>query len=136
LGAFRRDGHRNAADLLAAVSGVSTGAAMAALATGKQLASAPDVADAVRRGDLSGPQAAVVAGAAAPDQARLLELAVQRRRGLKGLQEEAARAAHARRSEADSMQRYRAVHQARHLRSWVRDGAFCFAGATTPDEGA
>ena len=134
VGAFRRDGHKNAAELLATVGGTSTGTAIATVDTAKKLESRPDTADAVRRGDLSAAQAAVIAGAPKEDEERLLSLVP--RRGLKGLQEEANRCAHARRSEEDAMAAYRRIHGDRHLRTWMANGAFCFSGSTTPDEGA
>jgi hypothetical protein len=133
-GAFRRDGHRNAEDLLAALAGTSTGAACRTMRTGRKLAERPEVAQAVRKGELSADQANTIADADPEDQSKLLNVA--KRRGVKGLREEADRLAAARRSEEDAMDRYRRVHRDRHLRTWTRDGAFCFSGSTTPDEGA
>jgi polyhydroxyalkanoate synthesis regulator phasin len=133
-GAFRRDGHRNAEDLLAKLTGTSTGTAARTARTAKKLADRPEAADAVRKGELSADQANTIADADPQDQTELLDVA--KRRGLKGLRDAAERLAAARRSEEDAMDRYRRVHRDRHLRTWMRDGAFCFAGSTTPDEGA
>lgn len=133
-GAFRRDGHRNAEDLLAALAGTSTGAACRTMRTGKKLADRPEVADAVRKGELSADQANTIADADPEDQTKLLNVA--KRRGIKGLRETAERLAAARRSEEEAMERYRRVHRDRHLRTWTRDGAFCGSFSMTPDDGA
>src|SRR5215207_7615230 len=61
-GDWRRAGHRSPAEHLAQESGTSVGAAAEALTTAEQLDQLPDVAEAARRGELSAPQVAAVAG--------------------------------------------------------------------------
>jgi hypothetical protein len=134
LGAFRRDGHRNAADMFASMHGVSTGAAIGMVNTGRKLQERPDTAADVRNGDLSATQAGVITGAHKHDEKKLRKAA--KRRGVKGLKEEAERCAAARRSEEDAMERYGRVHRDRYLRTFERDGGVAGSFFATPDEAA
>ena len=134
LGAFRRNGHRNTADFLASLNGVSTGAAIGMVNTGKKLQESPETESDVRNGDLSATQAGVITGAHKHDQKKLRKAA--KRRGMKGLKEEAERCAAARRSEEDAMERYRRVQRDRYLRMFERDGGVAGSFFVTPDEAA
>lgn len=133
-GAHRRDGHRCAADQLAAETGVSGGAANATLNAAKKLRQRPKTEQAMRDGELSSAQAGVIAGAAADDEDVLLEIA--KKRGFKGLRDEADRLAQGRMSEEDAMERFRRTHAERHLRTWTNNGAFCGGFSLPLDEGA
>ncbi|MGI8757819.1 MAG: DUF222 domain-containing protein, partial [Acidimicrobiales bacterium] len=75
---WKRSGHRSAAEHLARKAGTSTGAARSELDTSERLRGLPGTESALRRGELSGPQAAAVADAASADpgaEQRLLEKA-------------------------------------------------------------
>jgi len=133
-GAFRRNGHRNAADDLAATTGTSAWSAHQRLRTAKKLRERARTEEELRRGAISPEQAAITADADAADEETLLEVA--KCRGMKGLREEADRLAAARLSEEDAMARYRRVHEERGFRSWTHDGALNFAGSMTLDDGA
>ncbi|MBA2609491.1 MAG: HNH endonuclease [Actinobacteria bacterium] len=133
-GAHRREGHKSAADQLAHETGVSGGAAAATLTAAKKLRDRPKTEDELRRGNLSGAQAGVIASADADDEAELLDVA--KRKGFKGLRDAAERLAQARLSEEDAMSRYRRAHADRHLRTWTKDGAFCGGFSMPLDEGA
>ena len=133
-GAFRRDGERNAADWLGNQLGVAAGEAYRNLETAKKLRDRPQTEHELRQGKLSPTQADIVTGGSVDDEAPLL--AAAKRRGVRGLRGEAERLEAVRRGEADMMERHRAVHARRHLRTWTANGEFCFSGSTTPDDGA
>ena len=87
-----RSGSRTAAEELARAAGTSAGAAKDAVDTSHRLAEQPELDQAVRRGEVSPPQAALVSAAAAADpsaERRLVELAP--RVSLAELREECAR---------------------------------------------
>ena len=132
-GAFRKGGHKNTAEMLAAQHGTSLGAAHAKLNTAKKLKNRPKTADAVRKGDVSGAQAGLLGDAHPDDEDRLLDVAG---RGFGRLRDAAEDAKAARTSEEDAMAAYRRVHAERGYRNWVKNGAFEFAGSTTLDRGA
>ena len=115
-GDWRRAGHRSPAEHLAKEAGTSVGAAAEALKAAQQLAQLPDVAEAARRGELSPPQLAAVAGAgdvAPAEVPRLLEEA--RRLPLRELVAECGRT---RAAHVDVEAQRRRAHEARHVRKW------------------
>jgi hypothetical protein len=90
---WKRHGYPSAAHHLAAVAGSSVRAAQGTLATGKRLADLPATAAALRSGEVSGPQARIIADAAAvnPDAEENL-LGMAQRASLAELVEESGRA--------------------------------------------
>jgi hypothetical protein len=136
-GVWRESGHRDAASLMASVEGVSPGQARHTLAVGQRLGELPGTADAVRRGELSGPKVGALTGAGILDptgEKQLLSgaadepLALVRERCLR------TRAAT---TGADRRAAIRAIHARRHFKSWTdAEGAFCYQGRDTADRGA
>jgi len=131
-----RTATRSAAEDLARRGGTSTGAAREALDTSQRVAGLPGVEDALRRGELSAEQAALVAAAAAADpaaQRRLVELAG--RVSLKELRDECARVRAA--ADPDPDATHRRIHEQRRLRRWTdAEGAWCLSARGTAQQGA
>lgn len=132
---WKGTGHRNAADQLAADTGMSGGAARDLLETGRRLAEQPEVAEAALSGTLSPQQTCLVASGAEADPAsadRLIEAAGQSSLG--ELRQEVARtkAAH-----EDLEERRRRIHARRRLRSWTDpEGEWHLRATGNPDQGA
>jgi hypothetical protein len=128
-------GHRSAADWLAAQTKSSIGEAKSALGAAKQLASCPAVAAKARQGELSPAQTEALAGAVALDptaEDRLLGVAA--RDGL-GKLKDACRAVALSNDDADA--RHARIRRERSLRHWTdKEGAFRLAGKLTPEAGA
>jgi hypothetical protein len=135
-GVWRSRGHRSAADCLARLAGVSTGAAQQELATAEHLESAPATREAVRRGELSVPQAAALAEAAAADPAAETRLLNTAKKGsLRELRDECARVKAAADPDADA--RYARIRRERSLRTFCdRDGAWNLHARGPADAGA
>ena len=135
---WRDEGHRSAASWMAAKTGTRLGDAMATLETAEALESLPSTSEALRRGDLSVPQAREITSAATahPEaEAALLKAAAEH--GLKGLREKCAQVRATSHSARQENERYRAIHAARYLRHWQdADGAFRLDARLTPDAGA
>jgi len=131
-----RAGARSAAEALARRAGTTVGAAQDAVDTSARLADLPQVAAAVRRGDLSPAQAALVSGAAAADprnEHRLVELAGQS--SLAELREECARVKAG--ADPDPQATNHRLHTARRLRRYTDDeGAWNLIARGTPQAGA
>ena len=129
-------GAKTAAEDLARRAGTSTGVATDALDTSARLPEQPVVERALRRGELSAAQAAVVSAAAAADpaaEARLVELAS--RVSVPELREECARVKAA--ADPDPEATNRRLHQRRRLRRWVdREGLWTLHAKGTPQAGA
>ena len=88
---WRDEGHRSAASWMAEKTQTGMGEAMAVLETAEALTSLPETTEALRRGELSGPQVKVIAAAALdhPDaEKELLQTAASH--SFKGLKERAA----------------------------------------------
>lgn len=120
-GQWQAAGARSAADDLARRAGTSVGAARAALEASQRLAGLPATARAAASGELSAPQAALVADAAAADptaEAHLLEVAA--REALPQLRDECARVKAA--ADADPAATLARVHAARALRRYPDSG--------------
>jgi hypothetical protein len=126
---------REAVTGLARASGTSLAEAAKALEAAKAIEDQPEVAQAVRSGELSRQQAALVAGAVAnnPGSApQLLELA--RGASMRELADESLRA---RSAGQGGEARRQALHAARFLRYYTGpDGAFNLHGRATPEQGA
>ena len=131
-----RAGAGSAAEELARRSGTSTGAARDALDTSARLPGQPGVAGALRRGEVSVAQAAVVSAAVAANSAeedRLVELA--RRVSVPELREECARVRAA--ADPDPEATNRRLHRARRLRRYVDgEGFWNLHARGTPQAGA
>jgi hypothetical protein len=129
-------GAKTAAEHLARRAGTSTGVATDALDTSARLPRQPAVEQALRRGELSAAQAAVVSAAAAADpaaEARLVELAS--RASVPELREECARVKAA--ADPDPEATNRRLHQRRRLRRWVDpEGFWTLHAKGTPQAGA
>jgi hypothetical protein len=126
---------REAVTGLAHASGTSLSEAAKALETARQIEAQPEVARAVRSGELSRQQAGLVAGAVANKASaapQLLELA--RSASMRELAEESLRT----RSFGQGAEaRRQAVHDSRLLRFYTStDGAFNLHARGTPEEGA
>ncbi len=126
---------REAVTGLAHASGTSLSEAAKALEAARQIEAQPEVARAVRCGELSRQQAGLVAGAVAnkPSAApQLLELA--RSASMRELAEESLRA---RSTGQGAEARRQAVHDSRLLRCYTStDGAFNLHARGTPEQGA
>ncbi|HMG30753.1 MAG TPA: HNH endonuclease signature motif containing protein, partial [Jiangellaceae bacterium] len=131
-----RSGVKTAAEELARRAGTTVGAARDAVDTSTRLPDLPHVDAAVRRGDLSAAQAAVVAAAAAADpraELRLLELAGSA--SLPELREECARVKAAADPNPDATNQR--LHRGRRLRRFTGpDGAWTMIATGTPQAGA
>jgi hypothetical protein len=135
---WRREGHRSAASWLAAKSGTSLGQAVGMIETAEKLQDLEKTTEALRLGDISAPEAAQVAAAAAKDPAsesKLLDVA--QRHSMKGLQECSRRLLATAASQETDRRRYTAIHRERYLRHWCdAKGAFRLDARLTPDDGA
>jgi len=135
---WRDEGHRSAASWMAKTTGTDLGDAMLAVETSEALGSLPETARALRRGELSGVQVKVIAGAAVSDprtEAGLLEAAATR--GLKGLKAQALQVGSVAGSAEEEKARYLAIHRGRYLRHWADpDRALRPDARLTPDAGA
>jgi hypothetical protein len=131
-----RAGVKTAAEELARLGGTTTGVARDALETSERLADLPGVQAAVRRGDLSTTQAALVSSAAAADHSaeqRLLDMASTA--SLSELREECARVRAT--ADPDPEATNRRLHAGRRLRRFTdADGAWTLIGKGTPQAGA
>jgi hypothetical protein len=118
---WRRNGHRSAADWLAAQTGVGVGDAVRILETAKALDQSDATGDAFRAGELSGRQAGLIAGAAmaAPGVEREL-IAAADRLSIPELKDEARRLERAGAVESDTERAARLASK-RCLRTWVDD---------------
>ena len=114
---WRDEGHRSAASWMAETTGTAVGDALSAIETSSALESLLETAEALRRGELSGSQLKIIAGAAAENprtEAELLEEAANH--SLKGLKERAGAVRVAASSAEQEKARYAAVHAARYVR--------------------
>jgi Domain of unknown function (DUF222) len=131
-----RAGAKTAAEDLARRSGTSTGAAKDSLDTSARLPEQPGVEGALRRGEVSLVQAAVISAAVAANPAeehRLVELA--RRVSVPELREECARVRAA--ADPDPEATNRRLHRARRLRRYIDgEGFWNLHARGTPQAGA
>jgi Domain of unknown function (DUF222) len=131
-----RQGTKTAAEELARTAGTSTGVAQDSVETSHRLPEQPTVQHALRGGELSPAQAALISSAAAANpakEARLVELASQLSMG--ELREECARVKAA--AEPDPDATNRRLHAARQLRQWTDgEGFWTLHAKGTPQAGA
>jgi hypothetical protein len=133
---WQREGHRTAADWVAAKTGVSSGQAIGVLETARNLESSPLTRQEFVSGGLSEAQAREISGASVANpraERGLLERA--RTDGLKGLREECQRVRAA--AVLDELVRYEQIRRKRFVRHWTdHDGAVRLEARLTPDAGA
>ena len=122
---WSKSGARSAPQWLSQLSGVAPAAAQRTLDTAGKLVSQPEVADALRSGELSAAQAAEIASAVAqnPQAApRLLDDA--RKRGFKGLKQSCRAARLAAKSREEDQANYDRQRERRYCRLWTEaDGS-------------
>jgi len=131
-----REGHRSAAEYVAAKTGTSVGAAGRELETARRLENLPETSQAWRNGKLSEAQAKEIASAASADPSAEAELlAAAANKPLAQLAERCRQVRAA--AVADEKAHHDALHRSRYLRHWTgQDGAFRMDLRTTPDAGA
>ena len=133
---WRDSGHRSAAHWVAEATGETVGAASRALETARALEQLPETNAAFRAGELSGTQAAEIAGAAGavPHAEReLLETAAET--SVKGLRDRCRQVRAG--AEADDRAWARRLHVERKAHEWTDpDGAYRIEARLTPDAGA
>lgn len=114
---------KDAAGLLATVSGTARGAARKRLGLAAQLGGVPACHDAFVNGELSIDQAAAIAPLAAVSPAAADDLVrTARTSSVKELRAEAARALHRERGEHEALERARRLHARRYCRTSVTEG--------------
>ena len=135
---WRDSGHRSAASWLASTSGTGLGEAIGTLETAERLTSLPKTTDALRTGQLSGSQLREITSAASrrPSvESSLIAMASQN--SLKGLKDHCRKVKASASRGSDEDVRHEMIRRTRHFRHWTdEDGAFCFGGRTTADDGA
>lgn len=134
-GAWKRNGHRSAADWLGRMSGVGKHQAQRTLEAAERVAGQPDVDEAWRAGRLSPVQAEEISAAAAhaPEEAAtLVEQAGSESLG--GLRDACRNVRATAESAEDEHARYRRIHAGRYVRAWTdADGAGHLNARLTPD---
>src|SRR5271166_1053005 len=137
-GVFSEDGHRHVGDWLAKTTGESLGQCLSVLESAKTASELPELKEALLSGELSGSQAAQVAGAASADPALLGELlGAARSEDFEGLKRRCAQIKAAKTSIEDEAERSKRLHRSRSLRTWTEgDGTFRLDARLTPEAGA
>lgn len=134
--AWKRKGHRSAAEALARDTGTSVSAAKDLLEIGRRLQSQPHVDAAARRGEISTSQVSMITDAAEADPSAergLLEQAG--RSSIAVLKETCARTKA--RAMPDPEERRRKIHSSRSLRSWTDiEGTWRLSASGNPEDGA
>src|SRR5580658_3441611 len=129
---WRSSGHRSAAEELAARTGTTLRDAKETLATGRNLAIQPEVAEAALSGELSAEKTAALAGAGEA-AAGLVDRA--KKAPLSTVREDVGRAKAA--GLVDLEARRRAVHRRRALRAWTDpEGCWHLSANGCPEDGA
>jgi len=133
---WRDSGHRSAAHWVAEETGETVGAASRVLETARALEQLPETDAAFRAGELSGTQAAEIAGAAGADpgaERELLETAAET--SVKGLRDRCRQVRAG--AEADDRAWARRLHVERKAHEWTDpDGAYRIEARLAPDAGA
>jgi hypothetical protein len=135
-GLWREEGHRSPASWLAQKRGTGVGEAVGTLESSERLGGLPETTEALRRGELSGPQLKVITAAAAENPKAEKELIdAAKRRSLKGLQEECLRVKAKAGSEDDARDRYERIRKNRSLHMWTdQDGVGRLEAKLPPDD--
>ena len=136
-GVWRDEGHRNAAEMLGLLEGVSTGAARNTLVNGERLGQLPGTEAALRAGELSAPKVTELTGAGILSPERESELLAGATEDSLGVIRQRCRRSRATAAGADLMATTRKIRAARHFSSWTdEEGAFCYRGRDTAERGA
>jgi hypothetical protein len=134
-GQWREQGHRSPAEWVDQKTGSGLGSSISMLETSERLAGLPETTEALRRGELSGPQLKEIAATATENPAverELLEVA--QRRSLKGLKEECRRVRARGISETEAAARYEQIRKSRSLQMWTdTEGVGRLEARLTPD---
>jgi Domain of unknown function (DUF222) len=135
-GLWREEGHRSPASWLAEKRGTGVGEAMGTLESSERLGGLPETTEALRRGELSGPQLKVITAAAAENPRAERELIdAAKKRSLKGLQEECLRVKAKAAGEDDDRARYERIRKNRSVHMWTdQDGVGRLEAKLTPDD--
>ena len=132
---WRGEGDASFPHFLARLSGTTVSSAIGTVRAAEDLQSAPATAEALRSGQISETQARALAPAVVADpaaEAGLLDKAGQL--SVNKLRDECVRVKAA---ASDDETQHAAIRANRHLRFWSdAAGAACFAGRTTPEQGA
>ena len=131
-------GHPTPAHWLSGLTGESLGESTGVLRLGDHLARHAAVDEAARAGELSRQAARLVADAVSVNPDREEDLVEAARGGsMRQLKDRCLRAKAEARSAEDAEAAHRALHDARHCRTFTdRDGAFCLDARLTPEAGA
>ncbi len=136
--AWMSEGHRSAAEWLAAQSGHAVGSSLGEIEASAQVTVLPLVSKALGAGELSIDQVreiARVASAHPSTESELVEAASEE--SLKELRQRCRRLEAAASAEEDMLSRYRSLRDRRYCRSWIdHEGAFCLEARLVPEEGA
>jgi 5-methylcytosine-specific restriction endonuclease McrA len=136
-GVWRDGGHRNAAEMLGLLEGISTGAARNTLVNGERLGQLPGTEAALRAGELSAPKVTELTGAGILSPERESELLAGATDDSLGVIRQRCRRSRATAASADPMATTRKIRAARHFSSWTdEEGAFCYRGRDTAERGA
>jgi hypothetical protein len=136
-GVWRDEGHRNAAEMLGLLEGISTGAARNTLVNGERLGQLPGTEAALRAGELSAPKVTELTGAGILSPERESELLVGATEDSLGVIRQRCRRSRATAAGADPMATTRKIRAARNFSSWTEEeGAFCYRGRDTAERGA
>lgn len=134
---WKREGRGTPGDYLASVTGTTIGAARGVISTSEALAALPATRDALLAGELSAPQAQLVADAAKANPAAEADLLASARRGRshKELKDDALRAKAA--ADADLEATHARIHEERRCAtSTDAEGAWNLHAHATPADGA
>jgi hypothetical protein len=133
---WRDEGHRTPASGMAHTTGTGLGEVMGMLENSERLESLPETSDALRRGELSGPQLKEITATAAANpgtEGELLEAA--RDHSLKNLRDHALRVRARRISETEARARHAEIHRHRSVRMWTdHEGVGRLEARLTPDD--
>jgi uncharacterized protein DUF222 len=133
---WEKEGFRSAADWMAQKTGSGIGETLGTIENSERLLSLPETTEALKRGELSGPQIRelVPALAETPSAEKELLQAAQAK-SLKGLKEQCRRTKARAMSEANARARYENIRRTRFLRTWTEtDGAGRIEARLTPDD--
>jgi hypothetical protein len=135
-GDWKKEGHRSPASWVADKTGSGVGQAISLLETSEQCMGLTETSDAVRRGELSGPQLKAIASTATQNPAAESELLKKAQStGLKGLKEECGRIKARALSEKDAEARYENIRKNRSVHMWTdQDGFGRLEAKLTPDD--
>lgn len=133
---WRDEGHRTPASWVAHNTGTGLGEAIGMLENSERLESLPETSDALRRGELSGPQLKEITATASAHPGTEGELlSAARDSSLKNLRDHALRVRARRISETEARARQAEIHRQRSVRMWTdHEGVGRLEARLTPDD--